>query len=97
MRHLGLIKAMAIIMAVLIVAALVVIVTTIYSRLTNAKMAKAVTETEVVIPPASRVSGAASDEKGGLTLVIEGGTGQQVWQLDSTGQVRRKTRIIAEK
>ncbi len=39
-RHLGLIKAMAIIMAVLIFSALAVIVVTIYSRITDLDAAK---------------------------------------------------------
>jgi hypothetical protein len=54
-RNLGLIKAMAIIMAILIVAALAVIIVTIYSRLTAANSAKAIQQSELVIPADSRL------------------------------------------
>ena len=44
-RHLGLIKAMAIIMAVLIFAALATIIVTIYGRLTDLDATKTVQDT----------------------------------------------------
>ena len=94
-RHLGLIKAMSIIMAVLIVAALVVIVTTIYSRLTNSKTIKAITENTLVIPTGKQISAASATDKGGLVIVIDGKTGQAIWQLNAEGKVIRKTSIVA--
>ncbi|NBW05561.1 MAG: hypothetical protein EBR92_06520 [Alphaproteobacteria bacterium] len=94
-RHLGLIKAMSIIMAVLIIAALVVIVTTIYSRLTNSKTIKAITENTLVIPAGTHISAASGTDKGGLVVVIDGKTGQAIWQLDAAGKVIRKTSIVA--
>ena len=93
-RNLGLIKAIAIIMAVLIVAALVVIIVTIYSRLTAASSAKAIQQTELTIPADSKITGASLGEKGKLLVIIEDKTGQQLWQLDASGKIQRKTRII---
>ena len=93
-RHLGLIKAMAIIMAVLIVAALATIIVTIYSRLTVVDAAKTIQEYELIIPVDSRVTGASLAENGQILLIVENATGQQIWQVDATGKVRRKTRVI---
>ena len=93
-RHLGLIKAMAIIMAVLIITALVVIVMTIYGRLTDKNVAKTIQENELIIPFDSRVTDVSLADKGQMLLVVEGATGQQLWQVDPTGKVRRKTRVI---
>ena len=63
-RHLGLIKVMAIIMAVLIVAALATIIVTIYGRLTVVDAAKTIQENELMIPFDSRVASASLTEKG---------------------------------
>ena len=93
-RHLGLIKAMSIIMAVLIVAALVVIVTTIYRRLNNSKTIKVMTENTLIIPAGTHISAVSATDKGGLVLVIDGKTGQAIWQLDAAGKVIRKTSIF---
>ena len=93
-RYLGLIKAMAIIMAVLIVAALVTIIVTIYSRLTVVDSAKTTQEYELIIPLDSRVTSASLTEKGQALLLIEDATGQQLWQVDAAGKIRRKTRVI---
>ena len=96
-RNLGLIKAMAIIMAVLIVAALAVIIVTIYSRLTAANSAKAIQQNELVIPIDSRITGASLGDKGQLLVIIEDKTGQQLWQLDASGKIQRKTRITPKR
>ena len=93
-RHLGLIKAMAIIMAVLIVAALATIIVTIYGRLTVVDVAKTIQEYELIIPVDSRVAGASLAENGQTLLIVEDATGQQIWQVDEAGKVRRKTRSI---
>ena len=92
-RNLGLIKAMAIIMAILIVAALAVIIVTIYSRLTAANSAKTIQQNELVIPADSRITGASLGAKGQMLVIIEDKTGQQLWQLDASGKIQRKTRI----
>ena len=93
-RHLGLIKAMAIIMAVLIFAALLVIIITIYSRLTNLDTIKNVQAHEMMIPRDSHAISANLTEKGQVLLLIEDATGQQLWQVDPSGKVRRKTRFL---
>ena len=93
-RHLGLIKAMAIMMAVLIVAALVIIVVTMYSRLETMNIDKTIQESELKIPFGSQVSGASITEKGQILLVLEDPIGQQLWQVDQFGEVQRKIRVI---
>ena len=93
-RHLGLIKAMVIIMAVLIVAALATIIVTIYSRLTVVDTAKTIQEYELIIPLDSRVASASLAENGQILLIVENATGQQIWQVDAAGKVRRKTRVM---
>lgn len=93
-RHLGLIKAMAIIMAVLIFAALAVIVVTIYSRITGVDATKNVQAHELMIPFDSQITSASLTEKGQVLLLLEDATGQQLWQVDPVGKVRRKTRVV---
>ena len=96
-RNLGLIKAMAIIMAILIVAALAVIIVTIYSRLTAANSAKAIQQSELVIPADSRITGASLGDKGQMLVIIEDKIGQQLWQLDASGKIQRKIRIAPQR
>ena len=93
-RHLGLIKAMAIIMAVLIVAALATIFVTIYGRLTVVDAVTTTQEYELIIPVDSRVTSASLTEQGQILLIVENESGQQIWQVDAAGKVRRKTRVI---
>jgi nitrate reductase NapAB chaperone NapD len=82
-------------MALLIVAALVVIVTTIYNRLTNSKSIEAVIENTRTIPAGTHISGASASDKGGLVVVIDGESNQAIWQLDASGKITRKTDIVA--
>ena len=96
-RNLGLIRAMAIIMAILIVAAVAVIIVTIHSRLTAANSAKAIQQNELVIPADSRITGASLGAKGKMLVIIEDKTGQQLWQLDGSGKLQRKTRIVPQR
>ena len=93
-RHLGLIKAMAIIMAVLIFAALAVITVTIYSRLVSVDATKNVQAHELMIPFDSQVTSASLTEKGQVLLLLKDATGQQLWQVDPAGKVRRKIRVV---
>ena len=93
-RHLGLIKAMAIIMAVLIFVALAVIVITVYSRLTGTVMTKNVQTHELIIPLDSRIHSASLTDKGQVLLFLEDSTGQQLWHVDPDGKVRRKTLFV---
>ena len=93
-RYVGLIKAMVVIMAVLIFAAIAVIAVTIFSRLTNVDTTKNVQVHELLIPFDSQVTSASLTEKGQALLLIEGATGQQLWRVDAEGKVRRKTRVV---
>ena len=94
--HLGLIKAMSVIMAVLIVAALVTIIVTIYSRLTASNAVKEAREIELVVPADTRIISASDAEKGDMLVVLENDRGQMVWRIDGTGQVTQKMTVIAE-
>ena len=85
---------MAIIMAVLIVAALATIIFTIYGRLTVVDAVTTTQEYELIIPVDSRVTSASLAENGLFLLIVENATGQQIWQVDASGKVRRKTRVI---
>ena len=96
-RNLGLIKPMAIIMAVLIVAALAVIIVTIYSRFTAANSVKAIQQNELVIPADSRITGASLGASGQIIVIIEDQAGQQLWHLDALGKIQRKTRITPQR
>jgi len=84
-------------MAVLIVAALAVIIVTIYSRLTAANLAEAIKQNELVTPADSRITGASLGAKGQMLVIIEDKTGQQLWQLDASGKIQRKTRITPKR
>ena len=94
--HLGLIKAMSVIMAVLIVAALVTIIVTIYSRLTASNAVKEAREIELVVPADTRIISASDAEKGDMLVVLENDNGQMVWRIDGTGQVTQKMTVISE-
>ena len=94
--HLGLIKAMSVIMAVLIVAALVTIIVTIYSRLTASNAVKEAREIELVVPADTRIISASDAETGDMLVVLENDRGQMVWRIDGTGQVTQKMTVIAE-
>ena len=96
-QNLGLIKAMAIIMAVLIAAALVVIIATIYSRLTAANSAEEIQNNELRVPVDSQVTGASLGDKGQMLVIIEDKTGQQLWRLDASGKIQRKIRITPQR
>ena len=58
-------------MAILIVAALVVIVVTIYSRLIAMEQNAELRQSEISLPAGARVSSASMDEKGQIMLLIE--------------------------
>jgi len=94
-RHLGLIKAMAIIMAVLIVAALVVIVVTIYSRLQAGVGSSAPQEISLSIPAGATVASASSDGSN-MVLTLDIGDGQQIWIVSPAGKVKRKLLLNAD-
>jgi len=83
---------MSVIMAILIVAALVVIVVTIYSRLTTEQNAEP-QQSEISLPAGARVSSASIGEKGQMLLLIEQDNRQQIWQFDRSGRLQRQIEI----
>ena len=93
-RYLGLIKALAIVMAVLIVAALVVILVTIYSRLQAGSAYRAESEVNLALPPDAYVS-AASYDKSGIVLVLDIPNGQQIWLMTNAGKITQKITLGA--
>ena len=92
-QHLGLIKAMSVIMAILIVTALVVIVVTIYSRLTAMEKNVEPRQSEISLPAGARVRSASIGEKGQMLLLIEQDNIQQIWQFDRSGRLQRQIEI----
>ena len=93
MRHLGLIKAMSVIMAILIVTALVVIVVTIYSRLTAMEQNAEPRQSEIILPEGARVMSVSLDEKGQMLLLIEQENRQQIWHFDRSGRLQRQIEL----
>jgi len=94
--HLGLIKTMSVIMAVLIVAALVTIIITIYSRMTVANAVKEASEIELVLPADTRIISASDADKGDMLIVLENDRGQMVWRINGTGRVTQKMMVTAK-
>ena len=84
---------MSVIMAILIVAALVVIVVTIYSRLTMMEQNAEPRQSEISLPTGARVSSASLGEKGQMLLLIEHDNRQQIWQFDRSGRLQRRVEI----
>lgn len=94
--HLGLIKTMSVIMAVLIVAALVTIIVTIYSRMTAANAVKKASEIELFLPADTRIISASDADKGDMLIVLENDKGQMVWRINGTGRVTQKMMVTAK-
>ena len=92
-RHLGLIKVMSLIMAILIVAALVVIVVTIYSRLTAMEQNVEPRQSEIILPEGAHVSSASLGEKGQMLLLIEQENRQQIWHFDRSARLQRQIEL----
>ena len=92
-RHLGLIKVMSLVMAVLIVVALVVIGVTIYSRLTAMEQNTGPRQSEISLPVGAHVVSASIGEKGQLLLLIEQFNIQKIWQFDRSGRLERQIEI----
>ena len=84
---------MSVAMAILIVAALVVIVVTIYSRLTAMEQNAKPRQFDINLPVGSRVSNVSIGENGQMLLLIEQAKGQHIWQFDQSGRLQRKIEI----
>jgi len=86
---------MSVIMAILIVAALVVIVVTIYSRLTAMEQNAEPRQSEIILPKGARVICANLAEKGQMLLLIEQEHRQQIWHFDQSGRLQRQIELRA--
>ena len=80
-------------MAVLIVVALVVIVVTIYSRLTAMEQNTGPRQSEISLPAGAHVVSASIGEKGQMLLLIERFNRQQIWQFDRSGRLQWQIEI----
>ena len=80
-------------MAILIVAALVVIVVTIYSRLTIMEEKAATRQSEISLPAGARITSASIGEKGQMLLLIEQDNRQRLLQFDRSGRMQRQIEI----
>ena len=80
-------------MAILIVAALVVIVVTIYSRLTAMEQNAEPRQSEIILPEEARVTSASLGEKGQMLLLIEQENRQQIWHFDRSGRLQRQIEL----
>lgn len=82
-RHLGAIKAAAVIMAVLIIVLTAVLVVTIISRL-SARAAPP-DEVELALPAGAEVR-AASAADNGYVLVVDTPNSQEIWRVSPSGE-----------
>jgi len=80
-------------MAILIVAALVVIVVTIYSRLTAMEQNAEPRQSEIILPEGARVISASLVEKDQMLLLIEQENLQQIWHFDRSGRLQRQIEL----
>ena len=84
---------MSVIMAVLIVAALVVIVVTIYSRLTVMEENSEPRQSEISLPAGARITSASIGEKGQMLLLVEHDNRQRLLQFDRSGRMQWQIEI----
>ena len=84
---------MSVIMAILIVAALVVIVVTIYSRLASMEQNAEPRQSEIILPEGARVITASLGEKGQMLLLIGQENRQQIWHFDRSGRLQRQIEL----
>lgn len=84
---------MSVIMAILIVAALVVIVVTIYSRLNVMEENAEPRQSEISLPAGGRITSTSIGENGQMLLLIEQNNRQQILQFDRSGRLQRQIEI----
>jgi len=80
-------------MAILIVAVLVVIVVTIYSRLTAMENSAEPRQSSITLPVGARVSSASIGDKGQRLLLVDNENRQHLWQFDRAGRLQQKIEI----
>ena len=82
-RNLGMIKAAAIIMGVLIIVLTAVVIGTIASRL--AKMSEPPAEMSITLPDGVTLRSASADGDG-FVIVVDTADGPQIWRLSPDGE-----------
>ena len=82
-RNLGMIKAAAIIMGVLIIVLTAVVIGTIASRL--AKMGEPPAEMSITLPDGVTLRSASADGDG-FVIVVDTAEGPQIWRLSPDGE-----------
>ena len=92
-RHLGAIKAAAVIMGILIIVLTVVVIGTIASRL--AKMGQPPAEMSISLPAGVTLRSASADDDG-FVLVVDTAQGTQIWRLSPDGERLRTIDVVAE-
>jgi hypothetical protein len=92
-RNLGMIKAAAIIMGVLIIVLTAVVIGTIASRL--AKMSAPPETLSLTIPDGRSIRSASADE-GGFVLIVDGPDGREIWRLSPDGARQQTIQIVTE-
>jgi hypothetical protein len=92
-RNLGMIKAAAIIMGVLIIVLTAVVIGTIASRL--AKMSAPPETVSLTIPEGRSIRSASADE-GGFVLIVDGPGGSEIWRLSPDGARQQTIQIVTE-
>ena len=80
-------------MAILIVAALVVIVVTIYSRLTAMENSAEPRQSSIILPAGARVSSASIGDTGQMLLLVDHANRQHLWQFDRAGRLQQQIEI----
>ncbi|MEL0195881.1 MAG: hypothetical protein VW870_02470 [Rhodobiaceae bacterium] len=92
-RNLGMIKAAAIIMGVLIIVLTAVVIGTIASRL--AKMSAPPETVSLPLPEGATIRAASADD-GGFVLIVDGPEGSEIWRLTPDGERQQTIRIVQE-
>ena len=92
-RNLGMIKAAAIIMGVLIIILTVIVIGTIASRLT--KMNTPPEAMTIAVPDGTEIR-SASRNGSGILLVVDTPQGQQIWQVSASGKRLQTITIVSE-
>lgn len=92
-RNLGLIKLAAVIMGIMIIVLLAVIIGTIATRLS--KMAEPPAEMSIELPAGIELRSASITDDG-MTLVVDGPEGTQIWHLSPTGERERTITVTGQ-
>ena len=92
-RHLGAIKAVTVIMAVLIIVLTAVLVATIISRLSGSAVPP--DAAKLTLPAGAEVR-AASVADNGYVLLIDTPNGQEIWRVSPSGERLRMISVTQE-